>query len=50
MAPLTREAEEELAKQKKEKLDEIKRKYSEVGRKKHGSNSRRRIVSAKVES
>lgn len=46
----TKEEEEEQAKLKKEKLDEIKKKYTQMGRRKAGSTSRRRIVSAKAES
>jgi len=50
MAARSKEEEEEQAKLKKEKLDEIKKKYTQMGRRKAGSASRRRIVSAKAET
>ena len=43
MVILSKEQEEQLAREKKERMDEIKKKYTQVGRR---SGSRRRIVSA----
>ena len=51
MGGLSKEEEERLAKEKKGKLDEIKKKYSQMSKRRvGGSHSRRRIVSAKVET
>lgn len=51
MQPISKEQEEQIAKEKKNKLDEIKKKYSQMSKKRlGGSHSRRRIASAKMEA
>ena len=51
MGGLSKEEEAKLAQEKKSKLDDIKKKYSQMSKKRvGGSHSRRRIVSANAET
>jgi len=52
MGALSREEEEQAAREKKERLDEIKKKYNKLGKqaRTRSNNSARRLVSAKVEA
>jgi hypothetical protein len=51
MVALSKEEEEQAAREKKGRLDEIKAKYNKIAKKRTRSNhSARRLVSAKVEA
>jgi len=50
MVALSKEEEERLAKEKKERLDEIKAKYNKLAKRTKSNHSGRRLVSAKVEA
>lgn len=47
MSALSKEDEERIAKEKKERMDDIKKKYSGVGKQARSRSKGRRIVSAK---